>query len=76
MALERKDAKPKFDPDAHERLKFISEFDGMGINEWIEQTVLREIARRYQAARKESSLADELERLGISGNFGAGQGKP
>lgn len=67
MALERKDVRAKLDAEDLDRLKAVCDFDEKDIGEWVEQLILREIDRRYAAARKESSLVDRLESLGKTG---------
>jgi citrate lyase gamma subunit len=66
MALERKDVRFKIDPADHRRLDVVVEHDEKDLGEWVEQLVLRELARREAAARRESSLLVALERAGIS----------
>jgi hypothetical protein len=69
MSLERKDVRCKLDPNEHEALKVISDADGMDLSEWVEQLILLEINRRAAIAREAISLAERLERLGISGQI-------
>lgn len=74
MSLERKDVKPRFYPEDHDRLRIISEHDGLGMGEWIEQLVLREIARRYAEAVAASSLAERLGASDVPGKTRESQG--
>jgi hypothetical protein len=67
MTLERKDVRSKLDPPDHRRLEIVVNHDDMDIGEWVEQLILRELDRREAAARRESSLADALASVGISG---------
>lgn len=67
MALERKDVRFKLDPNDHERLAVVVSHDNQDIGEWVEQLVLREIESRHVASVTARSLADALDRLGISG---------
>lgn len=67
MALDRKDVRFKLDPEEHARLKLVADHDGLDDGEWVEQLVLRELARREALARRESSLLEALARVGISG---------
>lgn len=81
MALERKDVRAKLDADDLDRLKAVCEFDEKDIGEWVEQLILREIDRRYAAARKESLLAARIDGLGKTGknrefNLDAGNTRP
>lgn len=74
MSLERKDVRFKLDPNEHDALKVLCEFDGMDVGEWVEQLVLLEINRRATEAAEAISLAERLASLGISGKNRESQG--
>jgi hypothetical protein len=67
MSLERKDVRFKLDPDEHEALKEICDFDGRDVGEWVEQLVLLEMQRRAAEAARAIALHERLSRLGVSG---------
>lgn len=64
MSLERKDAKPRFDPDDHALITTLAEIDGMTISEWIAEAAIAAMRRRVHDA---TVVADTLARLGKAG---------
>lgn len=76
MTLERKDVRAKLDPEDHARLTAVAAHDDRDIGAWVEQLILRELASREAAARREASLVDKLDRLGISGKTRDSSGNP
>lgn len=71
MALERKDIRAKLDPDMHAALTVLCDVDGLDIGEFVEREIARVVTERVHAAKV---VASRLDRLGISGNFGATPG--
>ncbi|MDE1998738.1 MAG: hypothetical protein KGI52_07410 [Burkholderiales bacterium] len=76
MSLDRKDAKPRFDPDDHALIAVLAEIDGMTISEWIAVAAVEKMRGRVHDA---TVVAETLARLGTAGKswekLGAG-GKP
>ncbi len=65
MALERKDIRAKLDPELHAALKAMCDLDGVDMGEWIEAQLVPVIKKRIHDA---TVLADQFQRLGITGN--------
>jgi hypothetical protein len=64
MSLERKDIRAKLDPDMHEALAVLADFDRVDIGEFIERELVRVIKSRIHDA---SELHERTAHLGING---------